>query len=126
MQVGVGLDAVDRGEPQPFEAGRGAQDGLDEAAQLQFAAEIRAIGGEIDAGQDDLAKAPIGEAADGAKGSLPAPTERDGPRPKGMMQKVQRWSQPVCTARKARVWSSTPSLRRRIARSKSARRRRCG
>ncbi len=42
-EVGVGLDAVDRGEPQPFEAGRGAQDGLDEAAQLQFAAEVRAV-----------------------------------------------------------------------------------
>ena len=26
-----------------------------------------------------------------------------------MTQNVQRWSQPVCTARKARVWSSTPS-----------------
>ena len=32
-QVGVGLDAVDRGEAQPLEAGRGAQDRLDEAAQ---------------------------------------------------------------------------------------------
>ena len=27
----------------------------------------------------------------------PAGTERDGPRPNGMMQNVQRWSQPFCT-----------------------------
>ncbi len=33
-------------------------------------------------------------------------TERDGPRPAGMTQKVQLWSQPFCTARKARVWPS--------------------
>src|ERR687898_748212 len=35
--------------------------------------------------------------------TAPAGTERDGPRPYGMMQKVQRWSQPFCTSMKARV-----------------------
>ena len=30
-------------------------------------------------------------------------TERELPRPKGMMQNVQRWSQPFCTCTKARV-----------------------
>ena len=28
----------------------------------------------------------------------PAGAERLAPRPKGMMQKVQRWSQPFCTS----------------------------
>ncbi len=33
----------------------------------------------------------------------PSGTERLGPRPKGMTQKVQRWSQPCCTCTKARA-----------------------
>ena len=33
----------------------------------------------------------------------PIGTERELPRPKGMMQKVQRWSQPFWTCTKARV-----------------------
>ncbi len=35
--------------------------------------------------------------------------ERAAPRPAGIAQKVQLWSQPFCTARNARVCSSTPS-----------------
>ena len=69
-QIGVGLDAVDRGEPQPFEAGSGAKDGLDEAAQPEIAAGIRAIGGQIDAGQHDLAKAFVGQAPDSGEDRL--------------------------------------------------------
>src|SRR5260370_428389 len=38
-------------------------------------------------------------------------TERELPRPKGMMQKVQRWSQPFCTCTKARERPSRPSMR---------------
>ncbi len=35
--------------------------------------------------------------------ALATGTERELPRPNGMTQKVQRWSQPFCTGRKARV-----------------------
>ena len=35
--------------------------------------------------------------------STPIGTERLGPRPNGMMQNVQRWSQPCCTCTKARA-----------------------
>ena len=35
--------------------------------------------------------------------TAPIGTERLGPRPNGMMQKVQRWSQPCCTWTKARA-----------------------
>jgi hypothetical protein len=42
----------------------------------------------------------------------PIGTERELPRPSGMMQKVQRWSQPFCTCTKARGWpSAMPSMR---------------
>jgi hypothetical protein len=33
-----------------------------------------------------------------------------------MMQKVQRWSQPFCTCRNARVWPAMPSIRCSVAR----------
>ena len=38
--------------------------------------------------------------------TAPIGTERELPRPNGMMQKVQRWSQPFCTCTKARVCAS--------------------
>ena len=43
----------------------------------------------------------------------PIGTERLAPRPYGMMQKVQRWSQPCCTSTKARARPSKPVDERR-------------
>ena len=39
-------------------------------------------------------------------------SERLGPRPCGITQKVQAWSQPFCTATKARVWRPAAAARR--------------
>ncbi len=41
----------------------------------------------------------------------PSGTERLLPRPKGMMQKVQRWSQPCWICTKARVFSAKAASR---------------
>ena len=38
-------------------------------------------------------------------------TEREGPRANGIMQNVQRWSQPCCTCMKARLRPSKPGTR---------------
>ena len=51
----VGLDLVDRGEAQPRQVRNVAQDLPHEAPQPHAAGEIAAVGGEVDAGQHDLA-----------------------------------------------------------------------
>ncbi len=56
-EILVRLDAIDRGKPQPFEIWRRAQDCLDEPPERGSVAKIGAIRSEIDAGQDNLAKA---------------------------------------------------------------------
>jgi hypothetical protein len=66
------------------------------------ARQVGAIAGHVDAGQHHLAVAvadePPGPGDDGAHRH-----RARGPRPNGMMQKVQRWSQPFCTCTKARA-----------------------
>jgi hypothetical protein len=42
-------------------------------------------------------------------------TERELPRPNGMTQNVQRWSQPFCTGTKARVCPAMPAIRVGVA-----------
>ena len=72
-QVGVGLDAIDRGQPQPRELGHLAQNRLSRSRPRPGAPEIAAIGGEIDAGQHDLAESPVASsAADGDHACRPA------------------------------------------------------
>ena len=71
----------------------------------------RAIAGDVDAGQHHLARAVLDTRVRTCSTTAPMGTERELPRPNGMMQKVQRWSQPFCTCTKARVWPRMPSMR---------------
>ena len=81
-EFGIGLDAIDRGEPQPRKAGRRAQEWPSPAwPRLGASGEIPAIGGEIDAGQHDLAEA-FGEAAPDGFENCGIGMEREAPRPR--------------------------------------------
>jgi len=102
------LDAVDRGNAHSRQFRQFGEEQPRQTPQGLAAAKIAAVRGEIDAGQHDLALAGCDELARLATISRGG-AERDGPRPNGMMQKVQRWSQPFCTARKPRVPSLAPS-----------------
>ncbi len=79
-QIGIRLDAVDGGQAQPFEIGQGFQQALDEAAEAQVAALVR---GDVDAGEDDVARALIhslancGENGFGRDRAGLAPAERN-------------------------------------------------
>ncbi len=62
-QVGVDFDRIERGKPQPRQFRHMAQDRAHQRAQPRPARQIEAIGGQIHAGQHDLAIAVFGEAA---------------------------------------------------------------
>src|ERR1700731_894540 len=66
-KIRVRLDAIDRGQPQPFEIWRRAQESLHEFAKRQGTAKISAVGCQIDAGQNDLAESFVRQAAGRAK-----------------------------------------------------------
>src|ERR1700689_1594649 len=55
-QVVIRLDTIDRGQPQPGEIWRCAQYRFHQPAEPRSAVDVAAVGGEIDAGQDDLVK----------------------------------------------------------------------
>ena len=60
----VGLDRIDRGEAQPLELRHVAEDGADQLAEARPARQVGAVGGDVDAGQDDFAIAVRDELAD--------------------------------------------------------------
>ena len=62
-QVAVGLDRIDRREPQPRELRHMLEDLLHQRAEPGRARQVRAIAGEIDAGEHDLAIAARDEPA---------------------------------------------------------------
>lgn len=62
-QVGIGLDAVDRGKPEPTDIGDLLQQRLRQKPERQGARQIAAIAGGIDAGQYDLAITAVDEIA---------------------------------------------------------------
>jgi hypothetical protein len=59
----VDLDRVDRGQSQARQLGHFAQDRPHELPQARRVQEIAAIACQVDAGQDDLARAGLGQAA---------------------------------------------------------------
>jgi hypothetical protein len=95
-QVFVGLDRVDGTDPEPRQVRHQPQDAHHQIAEARRARQVAAPAGQVHAGQHDLVVAAIHQPLDlvhhDARG-----TDRELPRPNGMMQKVQRWSQPFCT-----------------------------
>ena len=82
-QIGVGLDRVDRGEAQPRQLRHVPQDLLDQRAERRRARQIRAVAGEVDAGQHDLAHSRRSTSGRTCATTAPIGTERELPRPKG-------------------------------------------
>ena len=62
-QVAVGLDRIDRGQPQPLELRHVLEDLLHQRAELRRARQVRAVAREIDAGEHDLAIAALDQPA---------------------------------------------------------------
>ena len=89
----VDLDAVERRQAQALQPRLGGEQPLAEIAEPAL------VIGDVDAGEDDL----LGAAVDLARDGVADRFERQrhaGPRACQIEQKVQRWSQPVCTATK--------------------------
>ena len=61
QQLGVGLDGIDRGQPETPDIRHLAQDRLHEPAELRAARQVGAVAGEVDARQHDLGIAVAGE-----------------------------------------------------------------
>ena len=61
-QIGVGLDRIDRGQPQPLELRHVAQDLLHQQAEPGAPEDWR-VARDVDAGQHDLAIAVLDQAA---------------------------------------------------------------
>ena len=89
QEVVVDLDGIERGQPQTAQFGHLRQQAADHLAEDGPARQIGAIGGDVDAGQHDLGDA-ASTSARTWRTTSPMGTLRLGPRPKGMMQKVQR------------------------------------
>ena len=71
-QVAVGLDRIDRRQPQPRELRHVLQDLLHQRAEPRRARQVRAVAGEVDAGEHDLAIAALARA--GAPARPPRPS----------------------------------------------------
>ena len=54
-QIAIGLDRIDRRQPQPLELRHVLEDLLHQRAELRRAGQIGAVAGDIDAGEHDLA-----------------------------------------------------------------------
>ena len=89
----VDFDAVQRRKPQSAQPRLGEEQSLAQLAEPAF------IIGDVDSGEDDLLCAAVDLARDGIADRLEG-SDRLGPRACQIEQKVQRWSQPVCTATK--------------------------
>ena len=63
-QIAIGLDRIDRRNPQPLQLRHMPQDLLDQLPELRRARQIGAVAGEIDAGQHDLGMAALDQRAD--------------------------------------------------------------
>ena len=63
-QFGVGLDRIDRRQPQPLHIRHLLQDRLHQPAELRRARQVGAIAGHVDAGQHDLGIAVAGQPLD--------------------------------------------------------------
>ena len=94
QQVGVDLGRVDGRKAQARQLGDPLQDPADQAAKPRRARQVVAPAGQVDPGQHHLVVAGGDEVRGSAPRPRPAGIEREFPRPKGMTQKVQRWSQP--------------------------------
>ena len=62
-KVVVRLDRVDGGEAQPLELRHVAQEALHQGAELRLAGQVRAVAGDVDAGEHHLARAVLDEDA---------------------------------------------------------------
>ena len=60
----VGLDRIDRGEAEALELRHVPEDRSDQPAEARPAGQVAAIGGDVDAGQHDLAVAVLDQPAD--------------------------------------------------------------
>ena len=63
-QIVVDLDRVERGQPQPLQIRHLGQQPADHLPQRRLAGQVRAVGGDIDAGQHDLVIAGLDQQAD--------------------------------------------------------------
>jgi hypothetical protein len=107
-QIGIGLHRIDRDSRSRWSSGTSRRNLLHQRSQP------RRIARDVDAGQHDLAVSAVPPAACACATTSPTGTDRELPRPNGMMQKVQRWSQPFCTG-------GTRGCGRRCDRSDAAR-----
>ena len=62
-QIAIGLDRIDRGQPQPRQLRHVLEDRLHQRAEPRRARQVGAIAGDIDAGEHDLAIAVARQAA---------------------------------------------------------------
>src|SRR5262249_61479816 len=62
-EIAVGLDRIDRGEPQALELAHMLEDLLYQRAEPRRAWQVAAIAREVDAGEHDLAVTALGEPA---------------------------------------------------------------
>ena len=102
----IGLDGIDRGQPQALHLRHQPQQLFHQGPQRGRCREGRRHRRSGPPPSARSRRSPFRPG--GALRPPPHPSARCGncPRPNGMMQKVQRWSQPFCTCRKARVWPS--------------------
>ena len=63
-QIAIGLDRIDRGNPQPLQLRHMPQDLLCQLPELRRARQIGAVAREVDAGQHDLGMAALDQRAD--------------------------------------------------------------
>ena len=62
-QIAVGLDRIDRGQPQPLKLRHVLEDLLHQRAEPRRARQVRAVAGDVDAGEHDLAIAALDQPA---------------------------------------------------------------
>ena len=89
IKIGIGLDLIDRRQPQPRKIRHVLQNLAHELAERRAARKIAPVRRDIDARQHDL-RISLSTRWRTCVTTSPAGTERDGPRPNGMMQNVQR------------------------------------
>ncbi len=107
-QIVVDRRRIDRGQPQPRQFRHQRQQPPDHLAQPRRARQVRAVARRY----RRRSARPPGSRRRPARAPARRPRrsarERLGPRPNGMTQNVQRWSQPCCTCTNARARPPKP------------------
>ena len=118
---GVDLDPVERGQAQAAQRGEGVEDRRAPARRARACRAGRGPSWSRRPRSAPLRRAPCVEMAlDLAQHFGDAAASGSAPRPCGITQKVQAWSQPFCTATNARVCCDGTGARTRRARSRRA------